>query len=147
MDFQTYLQSSKKIAESEKAVLDQLAKKQAMNPIEIRAAKSALQTLIENAIGKCKRILKHYDCPIVPKSGRDAASFLYETGILNDEMYQELSAAIGFRNAMIHDYMNFNEDILIDLVRSRRYDHLVDFLIWEPNVTRVQRKRIETFSL
>lgn len=147
MDFQSYLQSSAEVAETETAILDQLRKKTDLTPIEIRAAKSAFQTLIENYIGKSKRILKHYNCPIVPKSGRDAVIFLYETGLIDDETYRTLSSAIGFRNAMIHDYMNFSEEVLVDLLKNESYRELYRFLIWKPNLSSVQQKRIETYLL
>ena len=147
MDFQSYLQSSVEVAETETAILDQLREKEDLSPIEIRAAKSSFQTLIENCIGKAKRMLKHYDCPIVPKSGRDAVLFLYETGAIDDDLYKELSAAVGFRNAMIHDYMNFSEEVLINLLNEGRYRILRDFLVWEPKLSDVVRKRIETFIL
>ncbi len=147
MDFQSYLQSSAEVAETETAILDQLRKKTDLTPIEIRAAKSAFQTLIENCIGKSKRILKHYNCPIVPKSGRDAVIFLYETGLIDDETYRTLSSAIGFRNAMIHDYMNFSEEVLVDLLKNESYRELYRFLIWKPNLSSVQQKRIETYLL
>ncbi len=147
MDFQSYLQSSAEVAETETAILDQLRKKTDLTPIEIRAAKSAFQTLIENCIGKSKRILKHYNCPIVPKSGRDAVIFLYETGVIDDETYRTLSSAIGFRNAMSHDYMNFSEEVLVDLLKNESYRELYRFLIWKPNLSSVQQKRIETYLL
>jgi len=72
MKFQDYLDKTVDIAEEEKEILDELSSKESLNKIELRAAKSSLQTLIENSIGKAKKILKHYDCPIVPTRGRDA---------------------------------------------------------------------------
>ncbi|MBT4290603.1 MAG: DUF86 domain-containing protein [Deltaproteobacteria bacterium] len=32
--------------------------------------------------------------------------------IIEDDVFKNLSEAIGFRNSMIHDYMNFNDDVL-----------------------------------
>ena len=147
MNFQSYLQSSVEVAETEAAILDQLRRKEDLSPIEIRAAKSSMQTLIENCIGKAKRILKHYNCPIVPKSGRDAILFLYETGAIGDEEYRDLSAAVGFRNAMIHDNMNFSEEVLIDLLKSGKYRTLYNFLVWKPELSKVVLHRIATYTL
>jgi uncharacterized protein YutE (UPF0331/DUF86 family) len=123
--FHEYLDRSKKIALQEAAILEKLHK---LDEIEIRAARSSLQTLIENAIGKAKRILKHYGCPVVPKRSRDALYFLYDVGYFDDETYAELHRAVGFRNAMIHDYMNFDEKILIEIVQKKKYQAVVDFL-------------------
>jgi len=148
MDFHAYLQSCERVAETEGGLLEELAAVEVpLSLLQRRAARSSLQILIENAIGKSRRILKHYDCPIVPKSGRDAVAFLYECGVLDEELYRELNAAIGFRNAMIHDYMNFSEEILESLVKERRWKALVDYLIRQPDLTPTQRHRIENFLL
>ncbi len=60
MKFQEYLDQTLKNAETERRVLDelsQLADSQGeLDAIHIRAAKSSLQVVIENAIGKAKRI-------------------------------------------------------------------------------------------
>jgi len=72
MKFQEYLQKTKEIACVEKEVLDQLRKvgeQKSLDLIQIRAAKSSLQVLIENAIGKAKRLLKFYQCPMVFHKG------------------------------------------------------------------------------
>ncbi|WP_353661252.1 HepT-like ribonuclease domain-containing protein [Hydrogenimonas sp. SS33] len=147
MGFQSYLESSRQVAETEKKILDQLAEKEVLTPIEIRAAKSSFQTLIENCIGKAKRILKHYNCPTVPRTGRDAVIFLYEMGLIDEELYRQLYGAIGFRNAMIHDYLNFKESVLLELLHQKSYLRLYDFLLWEPRFTDIQRKRIENYLL
>ncbi len=41
-----------------------------------------MQVLIENMIGKSKKILKEFDCPIIPQRGRDAIFILYEVGAI-----------------------------------------------------------------
>jgi uncharacterized protein YutE (UPF0331/DUF86 family) len=140
-----------KTAECEKEILDtlcaQLMSNGALSKIELRAARASLQILIENSIGKARRILKHYDCPLVPSRGRDAFSIMYDAGLINDEHYQDLMQAVGFRNAMIHDYMNFDESILINIVREQKYGSIYHFLIQQPNYRAVQISRIENFSL
>jgi uncharacterized protein YutE (UPF0331/DUF86 family) len=141
------LNRTAEIAETETAILDELADRELLSPIEIRAVRSALQTLIENAIGKSRRLLKESNCPIVPRSGKDAILFLYETGVLEEELYRELAGAIGFRNAMIHDYMNFDESVLMELLGSRRYRRIAEYLAWKPELTPVQRHRIENYFL
>ena len=135
------------IAEREGELLDELADVAELSLLQRRAARSSLQIIIENCIGKSRQILKQYNCPVVPKSGRDAVSFLYECGVLDDSLYRELVAAIGFRNAMIHDYMNFSEEILEEMVKTRRWQQLVDYLLWEPEPTPTQIHRIENFLL
>jgi len=143
MKFVDYLEKTKEIATKEVEVLKKLKN---FDDIEIRAAKSSLQVLIENAIGKAKRILKHYNCPIVPKRAKDAIYFLYEVGYIDEEMMETLIGAIGFRNALIHDYMEFKEEILLDILKEKKYFKIYEFLIEDVKVSDVIRKRIENFE-
>lgn len=146
VNFPDYLNSTRQIAKEEKEILDILSSREVLTPIELRAAKSSLQVLIENAIGKSKRILKHYDCQIIPQSGKDAISFLYDSGAIDEETYQQLSAAIGFRNSMIHDYMKFNKEVLIKIVKDKTYLNIYDFLMDDINYKNVVIKRIENLN-
>ncbi len=143
MKFQDYLKKSKTIAIKEKKVLEKLEK---FDDIEIRAAKSSIQVLIENFIGKCKKILKFYECPIVPKSSSDAIFILYEVGLFEEEEYRDFIRMIGFRNTMIHDYMDFNEDILMQIVKEKRYDKVYNFLVKDLKLSQTIQKRIENFE-
>jgi len=150
MLFEAYLKSTIKTAKTEKELLDilssRLCSKNKLDKIELRAARASLQILIENSIGKARRILKHYNCPLVPSRGRDAFTILYDSGALDDERYQSLMQAVGFRNAMIHDYMNFDEEILLQIVKQQRYMDIYPFLLEQPEYNSVQRSRIENFS-
>jgi uncharacterized protein YutE (UPF0331/DUF86 family) len=149
VSFEAYLQSTTKIAECEKELLDLLSDRlratAQLNKIELRAARASLQILIENSIGKARRILKHYDCPLVPSRGRDAFMILYDCGALDDEHYRSLMQAVGFRSAMIHDYMNFDEDVLVRIVSQQRYLAIYEFLIQRPDYNSVQSSRIKGF--
>ncbi len=146
MNFTKYLTRTKQIAKEEKEILDYLSKKGNLSPIEIRASKSSLQVLIENMIGKSKKILKEFDCPIIPQRGRDAIFILYEVGAITHEQYREFMGAIGFRNSMIHDYMDFKVEILLSILREKRYINIYEFLIEEPEYKESVQKRIKNFS-
>ncbi len=147
MKFQDYLAKTVEIADEEKAILDELSSQEVLNKIEFRAAKSSLQTLIENTIGKAKKILKHYNCPITPSRSKDAFLFMYEMGLIDDERFEALNSAIGFRNSMIHDYMKFDKKILEQIVKEQKYLEIYRFLIETPNYTETMKKRIESFSI
>ncbi len=147
MKFQDYLAKTIEIAEEEKLILDELSYIKVLNKIEFRAAKSSLQTLIENSIGKAKKILKHYDCPITPTRSKDAIVFMYEMGLIDDDRFQALNSAIGFRNSMIHDYMKFDKEVLIEIVKEQRYMDIYDFLLEVPTYNETMKKRIETFNI
>jgi uncharacterized protein YutE (UPF0331/DUF86 family) len=146
VNFIDYLIKTKQIAKEEKEILDYLSKKDNLSPIEIRASKSSLQVLIENMIGKSKKILKEFDCPIIPQRGRDAIFILYEVGAITHEQYREFMGAVGFRNSMIHDYMDFKVEILLNILRENRYISIYEFLIEEPKYKESVQKRIKNFS-
>ena len=146
MNFNDYLLSTIEIAEEEKEILDMLSPKEVLSPIELRASKNSLQVMIENMIGKSKRILKHYNCLIIPQRSKDALNFLYELGALEDEEYQALSSAIGFRNSMIHDYMKFDKKVLFIILKEQKYNDIYNFLMKEPNYSDVVIRRIENYT-
>ena len=147
MTFQEYLYNTKAIAKEESEILDEMSKKKSWTKIEIRAVKNSMQVITENSIGKAKRILKNFNCPIVPQRGSDAFEFMYEMGLIDDETYSTMKSAIGLRNAMVHDYMNFNDDILRNVVQLQKYTDIISFLNSDINYTDTQFKRIENFFL
>jgi uncharacterized protein YutE (UPF0331/DUF86 family) len=144
MKWQDYLNRTREIAKKEKSILQSL---EIFDDIQKRAARSSLQILIENAIGKAKRILKQYNCPIVPKRSSDAISFLYEVGFFDEGEYRDYIKIIGFRNAMIHDYMDFDETILVDIVKEVKYDKVYKFLLDDVVLSETIQKRIKSFEL
>ena len=146
MNFQKYLESTARVANEEKEILDILSSKTTLSPIEIRAARNSLQIMIENAVGKAKRILKHYNSPIIPQRARDSIDILYEVGAIDDDTHQSLVSAIGFRNVLIHDYMKFNDNILFGILKKKDYLTIYKFLIEKPDYSSVIISRIENFS-
>ncbi|MEA3521916.1 MAG: HepT-like ribonuclease domain-containing protein [Campylobacterota bacterium] len=145
MTFQDYLDKTYTVASEEKEILDFLSNKE-LDKINIRAAKSSLQVLIENSIGKSKKILQHYNCSIIPNESRDAIKILHDCEAISDEIHSSLHGAIGFRNALIHDYMSFNSAILVDIVKNRSYLELFSFLMDNCQYRDVICKRIENYS-
>lgn len=137
-------------ADAEKEVLDLLSEmlrnSGELDKIQQRAAQASLQILIENAIGKARRILKHFNCPVVPTRSRDGILILHDAGLISDETYGALMSAVGFRNAMIHDYMNFDPQILLGIVRERKYLDIYHFLVEVPAYSEVLRKRLENYA-
>ena len=147
MTFQEYLDKTKLIAQDEEEILCEMSQKDVWSKIEIRAVKNSMQVIVENSIGKAKRILKYFNCPIVPQKGSDAFEFMYEMGLIEDEIYTTMKSAIGLRNAMIHDYMNFNDAILKNVVLAKKYDDIISFLKSDIKYNNTQLKRIENFFL
>ena len=145
MTFQDYLAKTRIIATEEKDVLDTLSSVP-LDKITIRATKNSLQVMIENSIGKAKKILQFYHCTIIPNESRDALRILADCEAINDEMAHALHNAIGFRNAMIHDYMSFNNAILREILESKKYYTIYEFLMDECRYSDLIRKRIENYA-
>ena len=129
----------------EKEVLD-ILRSRSLDKIVIRAAKSSLQTIIENSIGKAKKILQHYHCAVIPNESRDALRILADCEAIDDDTANALFAAVGFRNAMIHDYMTFNQDILVGILSSQRYDTIIDFLMDRCEYSDLIQRRISNYA-
>ena len=72
---------------------------------------------------------------------------MYEIGLIDDERYQALNSAIGFRNSMIHDYMKFDKDVLNGIVKDKKYMEIYDFLIEKPDYSETLKQRIASFSV
>lgn len=117
---------------AQSAMLDEarprLQADQLLSPLEQGGILHALQVLIENAIGKAKHLLKAAAEP-VPVSAYDALADLVQIGALPAEDLHQWNAVIGIRNRIVHEYMNIDMDVILNLVRNEQYRFIVDFLM------------------
>ncbi len=93
----------------------------------------ALQVLIENAIGKCKQMLKAAGEP-VPVSVDDAFAALARRGGIREDELPAWNAVIGLRNRIVHDYMNIDIARVLELVQLGRREFVTTFLLADPPV-------------
>jgi len=149
MTFPDYLARTAVIAIEEKNILDDLHQKISLNGtldgIQSRAAERSLQIMIENLIGRCKKILQHYDSPVIPLSGYDSAEILKNVGFFEDEEFNAIRRLFGFRNAIVHDYMDLDRLIVKAIIEKKEYFILVDFLMKDFTENDIIRKRIENY--
>jgi len=138
------------IATEEKSILDELYQKIILNGtldgMQSRAAERSLQIMIENLIGRCKKILQHYDSPIIPLSGYDSAEILKNVGFFEEEEFNAMRRLFGFRNAMVHDYMDLDRLIVKAIVEKQEYFLLFDFLMRDFTESDIIRKRIGNYA-
>jgi len=150
MTFQNYLAKTRFIATEEKSILDELHQKIILNGtldgMQSRAAERSLQIMIENLIGRCKKILQHYDSPIIPLSGYDSAEILKNVSFFEEEEFNAMRRLFGFRNAMVHDYMDLDRLIVKAIVEKQEYLLLVDFLTKDFSESDIIRKRISNYA-
>ena len=84
--------------------------------------------LTENAIGKAKLQIKQRQ-QAVPVSAFDAFAQLHREQLIDDEAMRNWTAAIGLRNRIVHEYLNVDMSVIETLVKERRYELQVAFLL------------------
>jgi len=87
----------------------------------------ALQVLIENAIGKAKHLLKLKQ-QVIPVSAYDVFQLLQQLDLISEFEKGQWDKTIGFRNTVVHEYMNVSEEIVFAIVRKQEYQFTLDFL-------------------
>jgi len=104
-----------------------IAQQRPFNRIERRATERALQVLIEACIGTAKYWLKaeHKNPPL---DAYDSFNKLAELGHLSLDELQQWRKVIGMRNALVHDYLTIDSELLHTLLADQTYLFLTDFI-------------------
>jgi uncharacterized protein YutE (UPF0331/DUF86 family) len=105
-------------------ILAELVKNPAPSRMVYRSAERSLQLLTEACIGIAKRTLKA-EGKQVPSDARQAFSKLKSLGL--DSTSADWNRIIGMRNALVHDYLNIEPDRVLDVIRLKHYEVLLDF--------------------
>ena len=108
--------------------LSKIAKQRPFNRIERRAAERALQVLLEAGIGMAKYWLKSCQKNI-PLDAYDSFSKLAEMGKLSTDELKQWRKIIGMHNALVHDYLTIDVELLQTLLSEQAYRFLVDFIM------------------
>ncbi|MCD6009989.1 MULTISPECIES: type VII toxin-antitoxin system HepT family RNase toxin [Halomonadaceae] len=95
-----------------------------LNALLYRAAERNLQLLTEACIGIAKQRLKSLGV-VVPSDARQAFSKLQSLN--HDRSGTPWNKIIGLRNALVHDYLNLDAEIVKAIIRQRDYRSLLDF--------------------
>ena len=99
-----------------------------LSRLEQNGVLHALQVLVENAIGKAKHLLKASSREI-PVSAYDTFVVLADAGLISREQLNNWNRAVGLRNRIVHDYMNIQMGLVLELVSKGDYEFVVDFLL------------------
>jgi uncharacterized protein YutE (UPF0331/DUF86 family) len=76
-----------------------------------------LQLGIEVVISVSQQLIAILDLPI-PDSNRGAVQALVNAEVLSEELGNELSRAVGFRNVIVHGYMDIDYHIVYEVLQS-----------------------------
>ena len=113
--------------EQELIELQTLLLQRDLSNLEYRAAERSLQVSIEACIGIAKHWAKY-------KTGHRAIdayqSFeqLSQTGDITLEDLKNWRKVIGLRNALVHDYLNIDPEIVRSIIKNSFYKQLFDFI-------------------
>ncbi len=105
-------------------ILVELVKNPAPSRMVYRSAERSLQLLTEACIGIAKRTLKAEGRQL-PSDARQAFIKLKSLGL--DSIGADWNRIIGMRNALVHDYLNIEPDRVLDVIRLKHYEVLLDF--------------------
>ena len=98
------------------------SKNQIESDLQVRGAlERYLYLAIQSAIDLAEAVIafKGYR---KPATLRESFQILSEQGVVSSELSKKLSAMVGFRNIVAHDYEDLNYDIVYDILQNRLKD-------------------------
>lgn len=95
---------------------------------DLLAIQRALQVYIESFIGLARYFVQQKYQLSVSQS-REALDELKSRGDLSFEQHSELMKMVGFRNVLVHDYLDINEAIVRAVVTQRLYAVLEEMTV------------------
>jgi uncharacterized protein YutE (UPF0331/DUF86 family) len=107
--------------------LCQIAQKNVLNRLERRAAERSLQVLIEACIGMAKHWLRseHKSLPLDAYESFNKLAELQKISLADLMQWRKV---IGMRNALVHDYLTIDSELLRALLVNRSYTFLNAFI-------------------
>lgn len=91
------------------------------------ALERLLQVVIEAAIGIAKRWVNQSG-RVTPADGYRAFESLVELRLLPSSSLTEWRKVIGLRNALVHDYLNLDREVLLSVLKGSHYRRVVEFI-------------------
>ncbi len=110
---------------SELQGLTEITEERVLSRYEYRASERTLQVLIEACIG----IAKHWSYALTKTAPADAYSAFEKLSQQGVESVNEVPwrKIIGMRNALVHDYLNIEPEIIRTVIKKASYTMLFDF--------------------
>ncbi len=91
------------------------------DPLNYGSAERFLHLVIESLTDMGNHVIADGDLGIV-NAYRDIPSHLANAGYITREMQEQWISMIGFRNVLIHDYLDIDRRIVYDILQNRLND-------------------------
>jgi len=108
--------------------INQILKARSWTRVERKGAERLLQTLIEACIGVSKHLLKKQK-KVLPSDAYSVFETLIELQQIPQEKAKQWKQIIGMRNAIVHDYLNLDEELIRSIIENKTYLELQTFAI------------------
>ncbi|WP_051307195.1 type VII toxin-antitoxin system HepT family RNase toxin [Desulfomicrobium escambiense] len=102
-------------------------RREGFSETDLLAIQRALQILVESVIGMSRYVAEVALGIRVAKS-RESLDELCSAGVLDRGTHANLMKIVGFRNVLVHDYLNVDDAVVEAIVRNREYGFLLDVL-------------------
>lgn len=104
---------------------------------DLFAIQRVLQIYIESFIGMA-RYLTQQKYQLSVSQSREAIDALKNHADLSTEQHKKLLKIIGFRNILVHDYLDINEAIIAAIITQQQYLLLADLLAtWQKELAKL----------
>jgi len=100
-----------------------------------RSLERLLQLSIECVVGICKAIVSGLRLGI-PDEENDIFKKLYDNKVISEEMSNKLKQMKGFRNIIVHEYSEVDDELVFASITTR----LEDFTVFKKQITEYLRK-------
>jgi uncharacterized protein YutE (UPF0331/DUF86 family) len=108
--------------------LDQLSEKSSvLTQIEKTAVERSLQIIVEAAIGCSKQYGRKLNLVDRADAFQSIQQVAHKCSV-DQAWIPQLKGAVGMRNAIVHDYLNLNWLLIEDVLRSRKYQTIAQFV-------------------
>lgn len=129
-ELRAYFQEVQAHAENATSELDEISassESAALSNRDYYAVERLLQILTEASIGIAKHWVKRLN-KTAPIDAYQAFEMLFSLGKLSSDDLMNWKRIIGMRNALVHDYLNVDRQIVLSVLRQRAYHQLLAFI-------------------
>ena len=120
MNYQAYCTALLEQTKVHEQLLDTIRSSPEIGLLERTATERSLQILVEAAISSAKHANKKLVYPARSEAASSIAQLL-EHHPLTNVSAQEMKGAVGMRNAIVHDYLNLDWELIKAVLKEEKY--------------------------